>query len=226
MISRIFFLFFLFISINCYPIFYGLDAKAQKNCKITKFQFFSERCSGSNFIKNLLCSNFIVEKKVRNYGHKHFPPWFSLPMEFYPGPEHFYTFKDSENVLFIVIFRNPYDWLSSFNLKPWNGSKKLKNLDLSSFIRKKWSLNPNHPRFLATPNPLEDRNPVDGSLFSNVMKLRTAKIETMLEIKNRVKNIYFINYEVIKEHPQEVLKEIECLFNLKRVGKYRSCNLL
>ena len=38
----------------------------------------------------------------------------------------------------------------------------------------------------------------------------------MLEVGNRAVNVYLLNYEVIRDHPEEVLSEIASLFDLKK----------
>jgi hypothetical protein len=64
-------------------------------------------------------------------------------------------------------------------------------------------------------NPLIDLNPENGLPFDNIFKLRTAKIKAMLKIKKRAPNVYYINYEILRDHTEEVLNEIAMLYHLQ-----------
>lgn len=201
---------------------YGLFANTKNSEPITKLYVIGERCSGTNYINALLKKNFDLD--TTSFGSpsdKHFPPWYELPIEYYSGDPRYYTFEGVDDCLFIVIFRNPYDWVRSFYLTPHQADRSLLRISFSNFIRMPW-------KFAIEPiiekeysfNPYFDRNPIDGSLFENVLKLRTAKIKTMLRIQEKAPNIYYLNYEIARDHSQEVLAEIANLFNLKPSGPY------
>lgn len=223
---RLFIFLILFLFDNTFATEYAIDFKAEKDACITHYQIFGERCSGTNFLKCLVLQNLLNDDGPLifsdEYGHKHYPRWFEQPLEFYNGLEKKYTFQGSENVLFIVIFRNPYDWLRSINKEPFDVAENLKSLPFSKFIRSTWRINKKDKALKPQidENPYLDCNPEDGAFFDNVMKLRTAKIKTMLEIKNRVNNIYFINYETLRDYPVDVLKEMAHIFNLQLQEHY------
>lgn len=204
---------------------YGLDYKANANPAITAFKIFGERNSGTNFLEELVKANLLNNQKPlvleRNFGHKHYPCWYNQPQEFFHGPAKLYTLK-GDNVLFLVIYRNPYDWLRSMRKKPFDANPNLRELPLSNFIRTVWSLNPENPivKREEEKNPWVDRNPEDGSFFENLMQLRTAKIQTMQKIKDHAENVYYINYETLRDYPRQVLSEIATLFNLKQSKVY------
>ncbi len=178
---------------------------------IAKAQLFGERCSGTSFFRILFDENAHF-KTTDYYGHKHFPCWFDYPYDevFYQRPIHEYTLEGSDDCLFLVIFRNPYDWLRSFHEKPFCGTASMYNLSFSQFIRSPW-LAGDDP---TCSTPL-DTNPTDKKPFKNLIYLRTAKIKNMLKIQDLVKNAYFINYETLKEHPKEVLQEIHEIFGIQ-----------
>jgi hypothetical protein len=67
-----------------------------------KYCLYGERCSGTNYIQNLIRENFNAEH-VKNFGHKHF---FG-----------FTSFNNSDDVLFISVIRNLFDWINSFYIK-------------------------------------------------------------------------------------------------------------
>lgn len=203
---------------------YAIDAKANNDYPIISFKIFGERNSGTNFLEELVQENLLSNAKERlpynnSYSHKHYPCWFELPLEFYHCPRCHYTFEGSENVLFLVIYRNPYDWLSSMHAKPFD-SRQVKRF--STFIRSPWELDPSKPavKHELEKNPWVDRNPENGALFANVIQLRSAKIRAMQQVKDRVENIYYIKYETLKDHPEEVLQEMKTLFQLKKTKVY------
>ena len=73
---------------------------------IKYFTIYGERCSGTNFLEELITNNFNITITWK-YGWKHF---FG-----------FYNFKKTQEeneTLFIGIVRNPIDWLYSFHTNP------------------------------------------------------------------------------------------------------------
>ena len=65
-------------------------------------------------------------------------------------------------------------------------------------------------------NDYLDINPENKLPFINVLELRTAKIKNMLLIKDRAPNVYYLNYEVLRDHPEEILNEIAIFFGLEK----------
>ena len=202
----------------------AIFAKKESTTPITRFFIFSERNSGSNYIKSLIKENTYLKINATDYGHKHFLPWLNLPSIIYSGPSQYYNFQDNEDCLFIMIFRNPYNWVRSMHKTPWHADSSLKKISFSDFIRKQWKLKDQVTdafiQKLMVFNPFLEKDPKDGSYFANVLKLREAKIENMLLLKDRVKNIYYINYETVRDHPIKVLKEISKIFNINLTKKF------
>lgn len=216
--------FFFIVSVVCSlevtSLEYGRFATSKKGVPISKFFVIGERCSGTNFLDALIKTNTQLIKEP--LGDKHFPPWYQLGPEYYLGDSRYYNFADTDEWLILIIFRNPYDWLRSFYLEPWHVRKSMKKLSFPDFIRSKWELDLKD-QFLRIEVPrhlLLDKNPVNGLPFENILALRTAKINDMLEIKNRASNVYYINYETVRDHPKEVLAEISSLYEVALLPKY------
>lgn len=185
---------------------YGLFAK-HRGGPVKRIAILSERCSGSNFVANLVFSNF--ENLTHDESiHKHFPPWV-------------WQAKKTNSILYIVIFRNPYDWIRSFHRIPHHADRSLCKIPFSQFVRSKWSLNARDPIIMQLGDPTVDRNPRTGLPFKNVMELRTEKIKTMLKIRRSVNNIYYINYETARDYPREVLQEIQKIYSLTATPTYQ-----
>ncbi len=211
---RIYFIAALLLFSQMYGGEYGLFAKRESSVPITNLMVFSERCSGSNFILSLIRTNLQINSPF--FCHKHFPPWFELPPESYLGNPKHYHFEGTEDYLFVIIFRDPYDWVRSLHLKPWHASRSLIHIPFEQFIRLPWTLSESDRQIMYGKriHPLLDLNPLDGKPFKNVFELRTAKIQNMLMIKERAKNVYYVNYETARDHPEEVLEEIGTIFGL------------
>ncbi len=203
-------------SSSLFSLEYGIIAKNKHVEKIINFFVIGERCSGTNFLTSLISENTqLIKCRI---GQKHFPPWYELGPEYYHGDARYYHFNNTEDFLFLVIFRDPYDWVRSFHIQPHHAHKSLLNLSFSSFIREPWLIDPS---VTAVENyPLLDLNPKDGLPFKNIFALRSRKIEDMLEIQNRAPNVYYINYEIVRDYPEQVLKEIAHLYNLQLKSSY------
>lgn len=201
-----------------YAFEFAIDVKREGDAPIERVQFFAERCSGSNYMEALIQKNCFLKEEYC-YGWKHFPAWVDMRPENSDKKDFsdFNTLAHNENCLFIVVFRNPYDWIRSFHQQPHHSKGSLRTINFRKFIRSTWRLDEKDPTVKREKekNPLVDKDPRTGVDFKNVMKLRSAKIETMLNIKKHVHNIYYVRYESVKEHPQEVLREISEIFNIK-----------
>lgn len=200
---------------------YGIAAKHAGTIPIKKLVIFGERCSGTNYVDMLIARNFQL-RSDRKFSHKHFPPWFELPIEYYSGTPAHYTFDNTDDYLFVIVFRNAYDWVRSLQQLPHHASAQLFKMPFSKFIRAPWELNPADKTVIRMRayHPLMDLSPIDGKPFENVFKMRTKKIENMLMIQDRAKNVYYIRYEIIRDHPQEVIREIQEEFGIQAIAKY------
>lgn len=67
---------------------------------ISHFSILGERCSGTNYLEQLILHNFELTY-TKKFGHKHFFGY--------------NNFNQSDNVLFIGIIRNPVYWINSFS---------------------------------------------------------------------------------------------------------------
>ena len=162
---------------------------------IDNYQIFGERRSGTNYLANLLRKNFSGIRETTKFGGKH---WFIKDHQ--PrGLENQTTdrqceipLEQSDHTLFLVIYRNPYDWLRSINLKPFHADGHW-NLPFSEFIRKPW--------ISYTTEKLNSswRDNENNYFFiekaDNVMVNRSMKIRHFLALDSKVKNICHINYE-------------------------------
>lgn len=218
---RAFVLYALFICIQSHALEYGISAKHEGSIPIKKLFLFGERCSGTNYVVTLFSKNLQLGYDQK-FARRHFPPWFELPIEYYTGKPQSYTFDNTDEYLFVIVFRNAYDWVRSLHDLPHFASGKFFNMPFSEFIRTPWELNPSNTlvKEVRSFHPLMDLSPIDGKPFENVLKLRTKKIENMLMVQNRAKNVYYIRYEIARDHPQEVIREIGECFGIRPNAKF------
>ncbi|RJE86491.1 hypothetical protein D3P04_07130 [Paracoccus onubensis] len=175
------------------------------------YQVFGERCSGTNYLDQILNENFKI-KAVHHYGWKHgFPTM--------PG-----IWRQS---LCVVITRAPFDWLRRFYRTPYEMDPNMSELGFSEWIRSPWH-SICRPRIQGwekwgmqfIPNlgrhPLQlDRHPIEGRAFSSVCEMRTLKYRAWFGLKNRASNFLFIRYEDLNRDPVGLLSDIQSTFQLE-----------
>lgn len=154
--------------------------------RISQIQIFGERCSGTNFLESLLRNNFPSIEITWRFGWKHFFP--KQPL------------IDTAHCLFIVIHRDPFDWLQSFHKKPHHAAPALKRISFSKFIRHEWWCEWRESTGIERGDPaygaemMFERNPDTGDRFITPMQLRTAKIRHWAALENEVENIKYVSY--------------------------------
>ena len=182
----------------------------------TQIQIFGHRCSGTNYLEQLLQANLSCIDIKWDYGWKHF---------FHKGP-----IEQGDNCLFIVIYRNPFDWLRSLHRKPHHAARELKRASFSQFIRREWrclydekaGISPNHP--LYNTEMLHERDPQTGSRFANVIRMRSAKIRDWESLREKAKNTAYITYEELLDNPQRFIAEISEKFHVPRAAVFKPIN--
>lgn len=156
---------------------------------IKKYTIYGERCSGTNYLMNLMDLNFDVQI-TWDYGWKHF-----------------FGFQDkllqtSDDTLFICIVRNPVDWINSFYREKHHLLLKYNTtLDdetkLYEFLNAEfWSFDDSNNNYDTSKEIMEDRNIYTKERYKNIFELRHIKLKWLLtELPNKVKNYILIRYE-------------------------------
>jgi len=149
-----------------------LQEKLKKN-KIKKYVIYGERCSGTNYLEELITKNFYVNH-TDEYGHKHF---FG-----------FNDISNSDDTLFIYIVRNPFSWLNSLLLTQHH-LKKTNNI--YHFLN-----NYNIEEFNWNGQNIKDKNIYTNDNYKNLFELRHTKLKFLIEdLPKKVKNYIFIKHE-------------------------------
>ncbi len=197
---------------------------------LKKITIMGERCTGTNYVKGLLEENFPSYQILCNSDakephnnvmpHKHFFPWVDLPFFHIrkqgARPRDLYFLKNSDSTLFIYITRNVYDWTRSFYLQPWHvSSKHLLNKDFFHFLSHEWVAD--EEEFFYTDN----WNPYTQKPFANILELRNYKNMNYIQIGLLAPNFLLVQYEKVKEHPEEFALFLEQFFGMEKVEPFR-----
>ena len=158
--------------------------------KISKVQIYGERCSGTNYLENLLKINFDID----------------ITWEY--GWKHFFGFNDdkyinSDDTLFICIVRDIYDWINSFYRElhhlPLKYMIDLSHNDkINIFLNNEfYSIDDNNPGKIDFDKEImEDRNIYTNLRYKNIFELRHIKLKYLIDdLPKKVKNYVFIKYE-------------------------------
>lgn len=66
----------------------------------------------------------------------------------------------------------------------------------------------------------QDRHPITGLRFQNVMEMRTVKAQGFLGLRDRGCSYLFVNYERVKEDPAGFVSEVAAAFDLSMLGEF------
>ena len=154
---------------------------------IKNYTIYGERCSGTNYVEDLISLNFNIDI-TWDYGWKHF---FGFQDE---------ALQNSDNTLFICIVRDIYTWLNSLYrikhhlnilLEPELNEDQIKHKYLNEEI---WSYLYNSDNIVEEINI--DRNIYTKNRYKNIYELRHTKLKFLIEdLPKKVKNYIFIKYE-------------------------------
>ena len=192
---RYFVLLLSLIGAHLYSSSFDNQFNQTSNTEIRSFFVMGERCSGTKFLTLLIEKNF-THLHHEFYGQKHFIPWINPP---YVNTKNNCALDDasarcyyagSDHCLFIVLVRDPYDWLRSFYNTPYHVDSVLCT-NFRSFITHQW-----HATEGAAPT--DNCNPWTNAPFNNVMELRKYKSLNYLNLRHFVKNYLLIRYEDLR----------------------------
>jgi hypothetical protein len=182
---------------------------------ITNIQLYAERHTGSKWLVELLEGCFGV-KDVWSLGWKHwFPEWDKIEK------------INQDDYLFIVLSRDPYDWLTSMKRTPHHAHKSLKQLDWNEFLNKEWISVwekrdvPWIPDKFEKTEMIHERNPDTGERFKNVIELRNYKNREFLSLKDKVKYVHYVRYEDMLKSAVGVINKIAREYPIRPIRPIR-----
>ncbi len=175
------------------------------------FQVFGERRSGTNFASALLAKNTPL-KEVSQFGWKHGIPSFPV----FP-----------KSCLFVVILRDPIDWLKALYRAPFEVAPGIQDLPFREFIRCEWEsvYTPRKSGWRGHGYELDfslgrgeilqlDRHPVEGRRYRNVLELRNVKLAGHLSLLSRSINCVVVRYEDVNRDPEHLLSVVRDVFRI------------
>jgi hypothetical protein len=169
---------------------------------IQKFTIYGERCSGTNYLEELILANFNVNL-TWEYGWKHF---FGFDED---------KFEDSDDTLFICIVRDIHDWMNSFLMDPHHLPLRYKNIDLhkkkEEFLNHEfWSFDDSNENRDVNKEIMTDRNIYTNCRYQNIFELRHIKLKYLIEdLPKKVKNYIFIRYEDLINDFENTMNKIK-----------------
>lgn len=157
---------------------------------ITQYTIYGERCSGTNYLENLININFDV-KITWKYGWKHFVGFSNL------------RDANNDNTLFIGIVRNPYDFINSLYREQHHLPKKFKIIDNY--------LNDEFYSLDKTGNEImEDRNMHTKERYKNIFDMRNTKLNFLInDMPLLVKNYILIRHEDLLDDFDNTMNKIK-----------------
>ncbi len=174
------------------------------NQKIKNFTILGERCSGTNYLQHAMEKNFDVPITWK-YGWKH---WF--------GDHRPYDDSDANETLFLVLYRNPVDWLNSLfrdqhHLEP-----------IMSTVENFLTLPVRNVDQTKNNVEIEGTRHLDhGGLYKNIFELRRVKLNYLMnQFSSRVKNVEIFSYEYFKENYEKVLEMLREKYKLRPKENY------
>lgn len=188
-------------------------ALSRTETKPRRFQVIGERCSGTNYLHHLVRRNLPL-KPSNALGWKH---GFSTAVAIAP------------DMLVIVVARRADDWARSLYARPWHANPGVQNRPFSEFIRSPWrtkvrldlraGLGPWDARIGRTLQ--WDKHPITGRSFSNIFRLRNAKLAAHTGYLFRTGNVLVVPLERVAENPERFINETAEAFGLSTRGAFR-----
>jgi hypothetical protein len=177
-------------------------------------QIFGERCSGTNFVAELLRRNLPGLLPTDHYGWKHG----------YADR----VVDDAPECLFVVVHRDVFDWVRSLQQKPWHAGAPLRDRPLGEFVREPWWCEWGRDMPMAEDDPrfgtemLHERDRATGERFANVLQLRAAKQRDWAALAERVRHAVSVRYEDVAAEPKRFVREVARRFGLRRWPWFRA----
>jgi hypothetical protein len=196
---------------------------ARNSQPIRSVHVFGQRNSGTNYLNSLIANNLMTQddhkslydpRNTRHFGWKHgFPTMSAAP----------------DDVLAVVVYRDPIAWLQSLHRLPWHAIPSLHNLSFSDFIRAEWIAVIDDLGFGVTPdNPLwgtellAERDPKTRNRFANAIRMRNAKIASFSTLHTKFENCLYVRYEDVVENPKGLLRYLSSVYGLAGKSRFDS----
>jgi uncharacterized protein YxjI len=177
---------------------------------ITHFTIYGERNSGTKLLQKIISECFDLEL-TWHFGFKHF------------FGHHNEMVRSAQEVLFLGIVRNPYNWINSMINKPYHAPKQNRK-SITDFLFNEWYSIQEAQDHRTIPvqekEIIQDRYWIDNTRHNNIFEMRKRKLLFLAKDMHELNtNYYSIRYEDLCESPQKTLTDISDRFNIKQSRK-------
>ena len=164
---------------------------------ITRYTILGERCSGTNYLQNVMELNFELPL-TWDYGFKHFFGFAN------------YQDQESDNTLFIGIVRESFSWINSMYRKKFHLALHLRQ-NINSFLNNQfYSIYDEYSERSDFTEIQEDRHIYEGRRYRNIFESRSVKLQFLLnDMPKRVKHYIFIRYEDLRDDFVSTMERIK-----------------
>ena len=174
------------------------QCKPLPQAMIQNFTIVGERCSGTFFLQHAIEKNFCLSATWK-YGWKH---WFGDHCDY----------SNSEETLFLAMYRNPLSWLNSLFRDQHHLQKKMKQ---KSVFLKDPVINIDMTR--GNVEIENTRNLKTGNIYKNIFELRSVKLNYLLnDFPKKVKHVEIFSLEDFQKNYTKILLYLERKYKLKR----------
>jgi len=166
----------------------------------------------------------VEDAHALEFGQKHFLWWFGTAVDDQKLDKLRYKqnavdLQGSENCLFVVVVRDPYDWLSGFYGPPWYVHESL--LPSSRvFVSSEWRLGDRFLKFDGIFSEIDNVNPWTERPFENVLDLRKHKMLNYFVLRSLVDHYLIVRYEDVRDHPEAFLQFVADNYGLIKNDEY------
>jgi hypothetical protein len=179
-------------------------AKPHAQTPVNRYQIYGERCSGTHYIIKLLENNITSASFTEEFGFKH---WFRDGEKELP-----------EDLLVVIIAREPFSWSQSFHRQPWHAAPEIKELDYSSFIRAEWRGGV-YDEAGEFQEDAREHDPLTGDRFKDIWGLREAKLLQWTALPRRQRRL-LVDYDTARQAPEIWLDMVCESFGLTRKADF------
>lgn len=177
---------------------------------IDQYTIYGERHSGTKLLKKIVDAYFRLQYS-NQYGWKHFFGFYTDQL-----------YQHANNIIFLCIVRNPYNWLAAMYDAPHhlNGWYDTRYRDIINPFSSMEEFLSSRIISYRTPNGMleeddrnfqeiiTDRNLLTGKHYKNIFELRKIKLQYLYRLQHIAPNIIMVKYEDLLDDYMVLVNDI------------------
>lgn len=181
------------------------------SCPINQFHIIGERHSGTNYLNYVISNNIMSDQIEGRFGHKH---WIGSACRWE-------EYNKAQNVLFIAIVRDFYDWIGGMNHLPHH--LHLSEHSLNALFNERFiSWHKNDITGHKTTPVQNERNYITQAFYNNIFEARDLKNQFLYHyLPFLTDNFILINYEKFIFFHRDIVSFIKDFFKIPQRRDYR-----